>query len=196
MNTALRLVSWITVALLAVTVSARGGNTPQNEDAAALSRFSQAVQDYRALQLEALDCVPPLRSSASPAEILQRLDALSDEIRARRPHAQTGDIFTAAVKPAFRRLIARSILAHGDTPEDVVSRNRSELLPGAPPLVVNQRFPWQLGASMPICLIEDLPALPSGLQYRLVERDLILLDREASLVVDILPDAIARPAAR
>jgi hypothetical protein len=47
---------------------------------------------------------------------------------------------------------------------------------------------------MPGCLLEVLPALPQGLQYRLVGRDLILLDLDANLVVDILPEALPRPA--
>ena len=39
-----------------------------------------------------------------------------------------------------------------------------------------------------------LPALPDELRYRFVDRDLVLLDVHADLVVDILRDAL--PAAR
>jgi len=36
-----------------------------------------------------------------------------------------------------------------------------------------------------------LPALPPELQYRMVGRDLVLVDVHASLIVDILPQALA-----
>jgi hypothetical protein len=43
---------------------------------------------------------------------------------------------------------------------------------------------------MPPRLLAKLPVLPSGLQYRFVDRDLVLWDSQADLVVDIIPDAI------
>jgi hypothetical protein len=36
----------------------------------------------------------------------------------------------------------------------------------------------------------DLPRLPSGLEYRIVGRELVLLDSTSNLVVDLLPDAL------
>jgi hypothetical protein len=41
-----------------------------------------------------------------------------------------------------------------------------------------------------------LPALPYELQYRLVSRDLVLLDVDLGVVVDVLPNALSEtPAA-
>jgi hypothetical protein len=40
------------------------------------------------------------------------------------------------------------------------------------------------------CLLDVLPALPEGLQFRFVARDLVLVDIDADLVVDVLPDAL------
>ena len=40
------------------------------------------------------------------------------------------------------------------------------------------------------CILEVLPELPDGLQYRFVERDLVLVDIAADLVIDVLPDAL------
>jgi len=35
-----------------------------------------------------------------------------------------------------------------------------------------------------------LPELPEELQFRFVERDLVLVDIDADLVIDVLPDAV------
>jgi len=39
-------------------------------------------------------------------------------------------------------------------------------------------------------LLEALPPLPVELQYRFIGRDLLLVDVEADLVIDILPNAL------
>ena len=44
---------------------------------------------------------------------------------------------------------------------------------------------------MAACVIDVLPALPAALQYRFVGDDLFLIDVDAGLIVDILPDALA-----
>jgi hypothetical protein len=43
---------------------------------------------------------------------------------------------------------------------------------------------------MPPTLLSNLPKLPSGLEYRVVGSSLILLDGEAGLVVDFIPDIL------
>jgi hypothetical protein len=44
---------------------------------------------------------------------------------------------------------------------------------------------------MPAALIEALPDVPWPLQYRFACRNLVLLDVDAGLIVDVLPDALA-----
>ena len=43
---------------------------------------------------------------------------------------------------------------------------------------------------MAFCMFTVLPVLPDELQYRFVERDLVLVDIDADLVVDVLSDAL------
>jgi hypothetical protein len=45
---------------------------------------------------------------------------------------------------------------------------------------------------MPFVLLSALPALPAGIQYRLIDRDLLLWDVDANLIIDVLPDALPR----
>ena len=43
---------------------------------------------------------------------------------------------------------------------------------------------------MPPLLLTQLPPLPPELQYRFLGRALILLDADANLIVDVVPDAL------
>lgn len=56
---------------------------------------------------------------------------------------------------------------------------------------VNGTFPWAIGTAMVPSILEALPPLPPELQYRMVARDLVLIDVHASLVADILREALA-----
>ena len=42
-------------------------------------------------------------------------------------------------------------------------------------------------------LLAVLPPLPEGLEYRFADRDLVLIDIHASIVVDILVNALPAP---
>ena len=62
-----------------------------------------------------------------------------------------------------------------------------------PPLV-NGAFSWRTAVPTPPCVLAVLPPLPDELQYRFVGRDLVLVDIEANLIVDVLPEAISSAA--
>jgi hypothetical protein len=58
-------------------------------------------------------------------------------------------------------------------------------------LNVNQPYPE--GAplpTMPANLLANLPRLPEDLEYRIVDRHLILRDVDANIIVDFVPNAI------
>ena len=60
------------------------------------------------------------------------------------------------------------------------------------PVVVRVNAEYPLGAArstVPPSLLLTLPPLPACLHYRFVDRDLILLDCVAQLIVDVLPAA-------
>ena len=63
--------------------------------------------------------------------------------------------------------------------------------PTAPPCV-NDSYP-DGGAltTMPPQLLQILPRLPSGLEYRFIGRDLILWDTHAGLIIDFIPRALS-----
>jgi len=45
---------------------------------------------------------------------------------------------------------------------------------------------------MPARRLQVLPPTPRDIEYRPIDRDLVLLDIHADLVVDVLPDVIPR----
>jgi hypothetical protein len=57
-------------------------------------------------------------------------------------------------------------------------------------LAVNRHFEWNSGWEVPPELLEVLPPLPQPLEYTLVERDLVIVDIDADLIVDVLRDAV------
>lgn len=165
----------------------------ETPDVSGMRVFGQHVDAYVALRQTVLKRISPPPVSSDAGAIVAAVDALANAIRAARPNAQIGDIFTTQSASAFRRRI-----------EDVLARNQGDLTdllteidreaPARPPrLTVNGRFDWQYGALMPANLIGALPRLPGFLQYRFVDRDLVLVDVEAGLVVDILPRALVAP---
>jgi hypothetical protein len=165
-----------------------------SQDTAALQQWTLNIEGYQAIRDQAAQAAPPPQLPMSAAELLRAEAAFAAELRARRTSAQAGDLFTPEVQRTFRKLIARAITDHQVVAADLVCSLVSDILTGSARPTVNQRFPWQLGTAMPACLIAALPELPKGIQYRLVGRDLILLDLDANLVIDILPEALPRPA--
>lgn len=156
-----------------------------------VQQFHANIARYMAVKRDAVATVGAPLVSANCEAVLARTQALAAAIRTLRPAARTGDIFSADVQIAFRAVVAKSMAEHGDTTARMKARATEDAIePCEIRPAVHEAFPWQLAAMMPPYLLSALPALPAGLQYRIVDRDLILLDLDANLVVDILKDAL------
>ena len=60
-------------------------------------------------------------------------------------------------------------------------------------LVVNASFPEGASRStMPGNVLRILPPLPNGLEYRIIDTHLVLIDRDANLVVDYMLDVVCK----
>jgi hypothetical protein len=74
-----------------------------------------------------------------------------------------------------------------------LSRNWRDCLDEVPkvPLVVNAVYPKEQPLStMPASMLEALPTLPDGLEYRFVGKHLILRDTKANIIVDFIYNAV------
>jgi hypothetical protein len=180
----MKLIAWTAAAaLLGVGAAA----APQKPFAAA-TEFDRRMEAYLELRHHATKHAPSFRVTSDFREILATEDAIAEAIRAARPTAGASEIFTAEISDAFRARIEEALERD---PRDV-ARLLAHHAPKKPvSLAVNARFDWTSGAEMPSWLIAVLPPTPSDvLQYRLIGRDLVLLDIGASLIVDVLHDAL------
>lgn len=153
--------------------------------------FIAATREYASMHRRLEQTIGPIELNTTPESINRFIQQMAAAIRAQRPDAKQGDIFTAAVAMELRGRINEALLEHGFTAADL---RATELAHGIDSegirLRVNGSFPWVLGVAMFPCLLEALPPLPPELQYRIVGNDLLLIDMHASLIVDILPSAL------
>jgi hypothetical protein len=177
-----------TCAMLLFVIPALAGESPNT--ATAVEQFQNAVDDYVQLHRRLEKRLPRMRVTEHAQEIFDASDALAAALIAARPAAREGDLFAPRVAVALRERIAAALTAHGFQAEEVIAAGDEEAPLDAAWPVVNGRFPSMRGAAMWPCIIEALPPLPDELQYRIVGRDLILVDVHANLVVDILREAL------
>jgi hypothetical protein len=189
--TALVLVTALALAIVQASPSP-AASQPPIDHARAAAEFESRVNAYVALHRKLEGTVPTIAVSADYGRVKAAIEALATQIRAARREARRGDVFTADVECWLRQTIDTSLKGCD------ISALRAALNEENPP---NQKFtlkingPWPKGASlgpMPPRLLRELPPLPDDLQYRLLDRDLVLWDAHANLIVDfmrgVLPD--------
>ena len=165
------------------------GKPAVNQDALVIASFEDHVKEYSKLRDKAKSGIPALTPTDSARTINQHQRLLAEAIRAARPEARQGDIFTPEISELFKRLLATTM--HGPD----ATKIRASLHDAEPvsdvPLRVDEDYPARLPLqSSPPSLLLNLPELPRELDYRIVGRDLVLRDAGADLIVDFIPDAI------
>jgi hypothetical protein len=155
-----------------------------NRQAAALADFSKRVTAYFDLTTRATEGLSPLKRTDDPSEIATRETALGDAIRVARAGARPGEILTPDVARVFRRIIKKDFRERSRGGQKVMRDDIPHFRPK-----VNQMYPsaWPL-ATFPATLLAAMPALPVGLEYRLLSDALILRDVRANIVVDFILD--------
>src|SRR5919108_3887677 len=166
-------------------------------EAEALDELEDNVEHYvKKIHNKVAKQVGPLPPQATPEQMLAHQRALLDGIRALRPQARQGDLFVPAAQPIVKRIIAAELTGRAGAPA------RKEMLNGNPPvdpdhddrmrvpLAVNAAYPEAAPVSnVPPSVLLTLPLLPKEVEYRFVNRDLVLRDVEANMIVDFLPAA-------
>lgn len=181
----------VTLSAAAVVLFALAGQAETRLPAnTSLRQFHQAIDAYTALHRRLEQDLAPLKPGSTSRQVFEAADELAAALQAARLTAREGDIFTAGATEIFRTRIAIALRALGHSIEDVEADSEAESPADAPLPAVNGRFPWMRGSAMWPCVLNALPALPEELQYRIVGRDLVLLDVHANLVVDILREAL------
>jgi hypothetical protein len=165
-----------------------------NDDRQALRGFTDAVDKYIALRHHLERQWPALDVSDDPRQIHAAVEARRTAIVRARADARTGDFFNAAVSDLFRSRIARVFATRRDDVASLLSEMSEDGEPWRR-AVVNSAFVWGTAAATPPSVLTVLPALPPSLQYRFVGPDLVLVDIEASVILDVVSDVLDLPSA-
>lgn len=156
-----------------------------NPKAAAIKGFIDRVNEYVALQKKVDDGLPKLSGKDDPSKIEAHQAAMSGRMKMARTAARRGDIFGSA-EPVLMEVIR----------EDANLRSLREAraamdeVPKLDPPAVNTAYPEKAAlATVPPLLLDALPKLPEGLEYRFMGNDLILRDTKANLIADFINNA-------
>jgi hypothetical protein len=157
------------------------------KNAVGFNEFLNHVQAYLNLHKSIDSSLPALKPTDQPEKIANHQQALAQRIREARRHARRGDMFSEEARKAFGRTVREEFRGpHGHSA-------RTTIRQGEPlktiHLHVNEPYPDGVPyTTLPPTLLLKFPKLPDQVAYRIVVRDLILLDVEANLVIDRIPD--------
>jgi hypothetical protein len=191
------LIRWPASLALGVALAASAAQTASqnpatqpavNPDALVLVDFQKRIDAYVELHKDVEKGSAKLKETNDPAKIRDAQATLAERIRTARKDARPGDIFTPPIRAMFRRLMYPELKgAEG-------RETKSEMKEDAPkgvPLKVNATYPEAKPLpTVPPNILANLPQLPEDLEYRIVNKDLILRDVDANLIIDFVPNAI------
>jgi hypothetical protein len=186
----LRPISWIPAAAavlsMMVVISTAGAQTV-NPTAAAMKAFRDRAEAYLALHKKVAGEIPPLKETDDAQKIADREKLLGASIANARTAARPGEIF-GEIAPRVVKLV-RSDIGHRSRADRKALF--SEMPPRPPALNVNAVYPSSVPLiTFPPSLLQSLPPLPEGLEYRFYGRHLILRDVKANIVADILRNVV------
>ena len=174
--------------LVALVATARGDanvsqQQPVNADAKILADFATRIKAYMDLRNKLDDGPAKQKATENPAEIAAAQDALAARVRAARVEAKQGDIFTPEIEKKFRQLLRPEVKG----PDAKKTRDAVQDEKPVVALEVNAKYPEKEPlTTMPPNVLESLPSLPKGLEYRFVRKHLILRDAQANLIIDYM----------
>ena len=173
-----------------VTLAGAGrlsAQAPPNADAKVLAAFGDRVKQYAALRDKVDGGAARQTQTDDPAKLVAQKKALAANIQKLRAGAKPGDIFTPDVQPLFKRLLKPALKgADGADNAKAIKEEKPAVA-----LKVNAPYPESQPLSMvPPDVLKQLPSLPEDIEYRFVQKHLILFDSRATLIIDVLPNAI------
>ena len=188
---ATNLIRWCMAACLPAALAGAGIvslGAQANPDAVVLADFEKRIERYMALHDELAKGAAELEETEDPARIREAQERLAARIRMARKDAKPGDIFRPEVRTKFRRLMYPEVKGpRGRETRQTIEEDAPESMP----LKINAPYPeGEPVPTVPPNVLANLPALPEELEYRVVDKHLILRDVAANLIVDFIPNAI------
>ncbi|MDQ4121593.1 MAG: hypothetical protein M3209_09120 [Acidobacteriota bacterium] len=158
------------------------------QDKKIIADFEKAAQEYVELRERLEEKLPDLPKEATPEQIEAHKVAFQKSVQSARQTAKQGDLFNSAVTQIIRGLIKAQFKGQERTE---LRKTVLEADTKGVPLKINYPYPDSIELiEMPPALLLQLPQLPKQLRYRFVGRSLLLVDRENSLIVDYMTNAL------
>ena len=155
-----------------------------------VEEFMERAERYMKVHEKAQRLGTRQREREDIGENLVSQQALAMRIRFARHDARPGDLFTPPIAMAVRR--ALDPVLRGDAALGA-RRSIREDAPETFVLVVNGSFPeGGPRSTMPGNVLKILPPLPNGLEYRIIDTHLVLIDTDADIVVDYVLDVVCK----
>ncbi len=174
--------------IFAAVVSAAAGYDAQpprvNADAATLADFTKRLNAYAKLHKKVDSALKEPSRDDRPEDFIEHERAFAKLMQKERPYAKPGDIFTKPMRNIVRRLLAGVFRGPGgrQIKKSILDEYTANI-----PLRVNTQYPEGAPFStVPPQILQGLPKLPEGLEYRFIGPRLILLDAHARMIVDIV----------
>ncbi len=153
-----------------------------------INEFNERTRQYMNLRGQVVSKLAKPKAKSQPAEIKAYQTALEERLRTARANAQQGDLFMAEVAAHIRKVIKKEFRGKRLA---ALQKDVAEAQTQGVPLRVNYPYPENKERlEMPPTLLLKLPLLPQELRYRLVGTNLLLVDREAQLIIDYMTEAL------
>lgn len=156
--------------------------------------FQAAIQKYLTLHKKAVGTVPSIGKDVTDAAVIAKHEKqVADAIRALRPDAKMGDIFTPDVRQMVTTAVKQKIGGREgvDAKATILGEGNPKSADSATPVDLSVNAPYPLNAplsTVPPSVLMALPTLPKELEFRFVGRNLILRDTQGNMIVDVLPN--------
>jgi hypothetical protein len=150
-----------------------------------MEAFKKRVDAYLQLRKTITQKYPEVKETGNPTKIHEREVALGKAIGLARANAKAGDIF-GPLSGHLLKVVQDDWNSRSPADQKAILSE----IPRGLILKVNQPYPPKLPlVTAPSKLLAQLPVLPEELEYRVVDRRLLLRDRDANVIVDVLVGA-------
>lgn len=179
-------------ATLLITLSFPSSPLAQNafsyEDQKLVKSFEKRATDYANWRNKIERRLPKLSKSATMEQISSHKLALRDSIHKNRAKARVGEIFFPEAAVMIRRMI-NSEFKNWEGSE--IRQTVLEAETKGVPVKINTPYPDSAElVEMSPTLLLSLPQLPKSLRYRFIGRSLVIMDRDNSLIIDYMTNAL------
>lgn len=158
------------------------------KDQEMVKAFEKRANEYAAQRSKIESRLPKLSKAASIEEIAAHKLALQNAIQKERASNKAGEIFTPESAPLIRKMIKTEFKGwEGSEIRTTVLESETKGVP----VKINIPYPESAElVEMSPTLLLSLPQLPKPLRYRFVGRNLVIMDRDNSLIIDYMTNAL------